>query len=123
MENQVKKSILVVDDVKSNLMFLYNILKEDYTLLTARNGPEAIERANKFLPDLILLDILMPGMDGYTVLTELKNSGKTQNIPVIFTTGLDDHDDESKGLSLGAVDYISKPFDSAIVKQRVKKHL
>jgi CheY-like chemotaxis protein len=123
MGNQVKKNILIVDDVKSNLMLLYSILKGEYTVLVARNGPEAIERANEFIPDLILLDVLMPGMDGYSVLTELKNSGKTQHIPVIFITGLNDPDDEEKGLSLGAVDYINKPFDTAIVKQLIQRHL
>ena len=120
MEDLAKKSVLIVDDVKSNLVVLHNILKSDYTLLMARNGVEAIERANKFMPDLILLDILMPDMDGYDVLAALKNSAKTRYIPVIFVTGLTELGDEEKGLSLGAVDYINKPFVPAVVRKRVQ---
>jgi PleD family two-component response regulator len=123
MGNQVKKRVLIVDDMKSNLLILYSILKEDYTLLMARNGLEAIERASKYAPDLILLDILMPEMCGYDVITALKSSDKTQNIPVIFISGLDGPGDEEKGLSLGAVDYIKKPFNPAIVKLRVQNQI
>jgi len=123
MDNPVKKSVLIVDDMKSNLLVLYSILKNDYTLLTARNGPEAIERASTYMPDLILLDILMPEMDGYAVIAALKNSDKTQNIPVIFISGLSESSDEKKGLSLGAVDYIKKPFNPVIVKLRVQNQI
>ena len=123
MENKVKKRLLIVDDVKSNIMVLYNILKSDYTILVAKSGLEAIERANEYIPDLILLDIIMPEMDGYAVLAALKESDKTQNIPVIFTTGLSEPNDKEKGLSLGAVDYFCKPFDAAIVKQKVQSHI
>jgi CheY-like chemotaxis protein len=123
MENQAKRKVLIVDDVKSNLLVLHSILKKDYTLLMARNGLEAIERANVYLPDLILLDVLMPEMDGYAVIAALKNSSKTCNIPAIFITGLSDPGDEEKGLALGAVDYISKPFNPEIVRQRVRSHI
>jgi len=123
MDNQVKNSILIVDDEKSNLLVLNSILNQDYTLYVARNGVEAVKRANECMPDLILLDILMPGMDGYAVISALKNSDKTQNIPVIFITGLSDTSDEEKGLSLGAVDYIGKPFSPAIVKLRVQSQI
>jgi diguanylate cyclase (GGDEF)-like protein len=83
----------------------------------------AIKKAEKFLPDLILLDILMPGMDGYEVFSVLKQSEKAKHIPVIFITGLNDPEDEKKGLELGAVDYINKPFNEMIVKLRVALHI
>jgi len=123
MEDHVKNSLLIVDDEKSNLLVLHSILRQEYTLYMARDGREALERANESMPDLILLDILMPGMDGYAVLAALKNSAETRHIPVIFITGLSDPDDEEKGLSLGAVDYISKPFSPAIVKLRVQSQI
>ena len=123
MENHVKNSILIVDDDKSNLLVLNDILNQDYTLYLARSGRDAIEKANGNLPDLILLDIIMPGMDGYDVLAALKDSDKTRHIPVIFITGLSDPEAEKKGLSLGAADYISKPFSHAIVKLRVQNQI
>jgi len=123
MENQIKKRVLVVDDIKSNLLVMYSILRKDYALILARNGAEAIRRAREHAPDLILLDILMPEMDGYEVFAELKNHDSTRDIPVIFTTGLSDPDDHEKGLSLGAADYINKPFDPAIVKRCVQKQV
>ena len=123
MEDQVKNSLLIVDDEKSNLLVLNSILNQEYTLYMARDGHEAVERANECMPDLILLDILMPGMDGYAVIGALRSSVTTQHIPVIFITGLSDPDDEEKGLSLGAVDYISKPFSPAIVKLRVQNQI
>ena len=123
MEDQVKNSILIVDDEKANLLALNEILNKDHTIFMARDGHEAIERANESLPDLILLDIIMPGMDGYEVLSILKKSEKTKDIPVIFITGLGGSDDEIKGLTLGADDYIAKPFLEMIVKLRVKNLL
>ena len=123
METTPNNNILIVDDEKSNIMVLSDILNADYILQIARDGYDAIERANKYVPDLILLDILMPGMDGYEVLSELKKSEKTRNIPVVFITGLNSSDDETKGLSLGAADYISKPFNYAIVKLRVQNQI
>jgi CheY-like chemotaxis protein len=119
MEQQVKKRVMIVDDVKSNLMVLNSILNQDYSLIVARDGLEALDRANKFTPDLILLDILMPGMNGYEVIAALKNADVTKDIPVIFVTGLDDPDEEKKGLSLGAVGYLTKPFEPATVKECV----
>ena len=123
MEYPIKNTILIVDDEKSNLLVLNDILGADYTLFMARGGLEAIERVNEYLPDLILLDILMPDMNGYEVLSELKKSEKTQDIPVIFITGLSGSDDEVEGLTLGAVDYISKPFIPEIVKLRVQNQI
>jgi signal transduction histidine kinase/CheY-like chemotaxis protein len=119
MDTQGRNNILIVDDEKVNLLYLNHILSSDYTIYTARNGKEAITRANDLLPDLILLDILMPEMDGYQTLAELKAAERTRDIPVIFVSGLSSSADEKKGLSLGAADYISKPFSDAIVRLRV----
>jgi diguanylate cyclase (GGDEF)-like protein len=116
-----KNTILVVDDEKANIMTLTHILSDDYTIYAANNGKYAIELAKKHLPDIILLDIIMPDLDGYEVLSILKDTYETKNIPVIFITGLSSSEDEERGLSLGAEDYISKPFSPAIVKLRVRK--
>ena len=123
MDDPAKNTILIVDDEKSNLMYLNSLLGSEYTLYTARDGTEAIMRANEFLPDLILLDIVMPVMDGYEVLKVLKKAEKTRGIPVVFITGLSSREDESKGLLVGADDYINKPFSDAIVRLRVRNQL
>ncbi|MCL2026807.1 MAG: response regulator, partial [Leptospirales bacterium] len=118
--NEAKKySILVVDDENSNIMNLTHILSQDYTVYAAKNGANAIRAAETYLPDVILLDIIMPDINGYDAISVLKNSEKTKNIPVIFITGLSDADDEEKGLALGAADYLIKPFSPALVKLRV----
>jgi len=119
MDEPVNNSILIIDDETSNLMSLNNILCADYSVYVAKGGQEALKKARELLPDLILLDVIMPDMDGYEVLTELKTFEMTQNIPVIFITGLDSNEDEEKGLALDAADYITKPFSAAIVKLRV----
>jgi putative two-component system response regulator len=121
MEN--KNSILIVDDETVNLIYLNHLLSSDYTVYTARNAQEAIERAYDYIPDLILLDIVMPGMNGYEAITVLKNTEKTKNIPVIFITGLNNNKDEEKGLNLGAEDYITKPFSDLIVKLRIQNQI
>jgi len=113
-------SILIIDDESANISGLTAILSPEYTVYASSDGQEAIETAEEFLPDVILLDVLMPGMDGYEVIAALKSSKKTRDIPVIFITGLDTAGAEEKGLALGAADYITKPFNSAIVKLRVK---
>ena len=123
MGDPVRNIILIVDDDKANLLYLNNLLGEEFTLYMARDGKEAIEKAGKYRPDLILLDIIMPGMDGYEVLSVLKSSEKTQEIPVIFITGLSSNEDETKGLTLGAEDYISKPFNNTIVLLRIRNQL
>jgi len=123
MENQEKNSILIVDDELLNLKTLRNMLHDDYTIYTAKEGAAAIEMATVIIPDLILMDIVMPGMNGYEVLAALKGNGRTQRIPVIFITGLDSKADEEKGLSMEAADYISKPFSHAIVKLRIKNQI
>ena len=123
MEETKKNSVLIVDDESTNITALTHILSPDYNVYAAKNGMKAIEAAVKYLPDIILLDVVMPDMDGYAVIDALKNDEKTSGIPVIFITGLNNADDEEKGLDLGAADYISKPFSPAIVKLRVRNQI
>ena len=118
-----KNSVLIVDDEVANIIALTHILSPEYTVYAAKNGRDAIETAKKYLPDVILLDILMPEMDGYEVISLLKNIEQTRTIPVIFVTGLVNAEDEETGLLLGAVDYIAKPFRSAIVRLRIKNQI
>ena len=118
-----KNRLLIVDDEKVNLKILTHMLGAEYTIYTATNGTEALEKAREYKPDVILLDIIMPEMDGYQMLSELKKCRMTQGIPVIFTTGLNTPEDEEKGLSLGAADYIVKPFRSTIVVLRVRNQI
>ena len=118
-----KNSILIVDDEKSNIIALSMILSPDYTVYAAKNGRDAIEIAQEYLPDVILLDILMPEMDGYDIIAKLKEIEETESIPVIFVTGLTNVGSEEKGLDLGAADYIIKPFSPAIVKLRVRNQM
>ncbi len=114
-------TILIVDDSKTYLHALSRLLKDDYRLLVANNGPRALQiAAGENKPDLILLDVMMPEMDGYEVCRRLKANPRTENIPVIFVTGRDAAEDEEEGFSLGAEDYIPKPFHPAIVKARVR---
>ena len=123
MKDNTKHSVLIVDDENINIDALTLMLSSEYTVYTANDGQSAIEEAEKHSPDIILLDILMPEMDGYAVIAALKSSKKTQNIPVIFITGLNSDDDEEKGLNLGAVDYITKPFSAANVQLRIKHQI
>jgi diguanylate cyclase (GGDEF)-like protein len=119
MENQKKNSILIVDDDAPNIMALTQILSPLYNVSAVKDGQDAVEFAEEFLPDVILMDIVMPEIDGYEAIKRLKSIEKTREIPVIFITGLNSAGDEEKGLSLGAADYINKPFGSEIVKLRV----
>jgi len=121
MKEQYK--ILVVDDEPNNLKLLQQILKERYQLIFANNGTKALEAANDHHPDLILLDIMMPGMNGYQVCEQLKNTEKTEDIPIIFVTAMGELEDEARGFDVGAVDYIQKPVSSPIVIRRVQTHL
>jgi len=123
MDNKVRSRILIVDDEKTNILYLNRILSVDYEIYTAKDGQKGIQLANQYLPDLILLDIVMSGMDGYEILSVLKDSEKTKAIPVIFITGLSGDDEETKGLALGADDYIVKPFRDEIVRLRVRNQL
>jgi len=123
LSNSKKNTVLVVDDETTNIIALTNILSADYDVRAAKNGADAVMLANEHLPDVILLDVLMPGMDGYEVIAELKKSDTTKAIPVIFITGMDSSDAEKTGLTLGAADYIPKPFKSDIVKLRVQNQM
>jgi len=118
-----RNSLLVVDDDKSSLLVLNDILSTDYTIFTARNGFECIERANEFNPDLILLDVLMPDMSGYEVLSVLKGTEKTRDIPVILVTGVEDAASEREGFEKGAADYVKKPVSGPLLLKRVKNQL
>nr|WP_315258710.1 HD domain-containing phosphohydrolase [uncultured Duganella sp.] len=115
--------ILVVDDEASNLQLLRHILQDHYRLLFAKDGPRALELARSEQPQLILLDVMMPGMTGYETCRLLKAEAVTAAIPVIFVTALSDADDEVIGFEAGAVDYITKPVSPPIVRARVRNHL
>jgi len=115
--------ILLVDDSKTNLDVLVEILKDDYRLAVAKNGERALELARELVPELILLDIMMPGMDGYETLRRLKEQPETSEIPVIFISALADAEDKAKGFSQGAVDYLIKPFDVVEALARIKTHM
>jgi len=123
MTDQARRPILIVDDAETNIDILIECLGEAYDLRVATSGPEALASVASFPPDLILLDIVMPGMDGFEVCRRLKADEKTADIPVIFITALDDVAAETKGLALGAIDFITKPFNPGIVKARVRNHI
>jgi len=117
-------SILVVDDSPENLQVISAVLKEHYKVKVAINGERALALATAAEPpDLILLDVMMPGMDGYEVCTRLKHNPATARIPVLFISSRDEEEDEARGLSLGAIDYIVKPIRPSIVQARVRNHI
>lgn len=118
-----KPSILVIDDIVANIKVLVSLLKDSYAVFFATDGPAGIALTASQTPDLVLLDISMPDMDGYEVCRLLKANQATAKIPVIFITALNDVEDETKGLSLGAIDYITKPFSPAIMLARIKNHI
>ena len=115
--------ILAVDDEASNLQLLRQILQDHYRLRFAKDGPRALDLAREELPDLILLDVMMPGMSGYEVCAALKADPALAAVPVIFVTALNDTSDEVEGFEAGAVDYITKPVSPPIVRARVRTHL
>ena len=123
MTVEKKKTILAVDDTLANIDVVKGVLAQDYLVQAALSGKMALKIIEKQQPDLILLDIMMPDMDGYEVCQILKSQDKTKNIPIIFLTAKVQVEDETKGLSLGAVDYITKPISPPILKERVKNHL
>ena len=124
MNDSLKQKILVVDDTPENIDILVGVLKSEYKIFAARDGEKAIKFAQgNNPPDLILLDIMMPDIDGYEVCRRLKADEATKNIPIIFVTAMGDVEDETRGLELGAVDYIIKPISPPIVKARVNNHL
>ena len=118
-----KQRILIVEDVRLNAQILVNVLQDDYDLRVASNGREALEMVKQQMPDLILLDIIMPEMDGYAVCAELQNKPETRDIPILFLTALEGDENEAYGLELGAMDYIRKPFNVPIVKTKIRNHL
>ena len=118
-----RKGILIVDDEKSNIIALTHFLRDDYSVFVTRDSRDALEMAENHSPDVILLDIIMPEMDGYEVIAALKKSSKARHIPVVFISGLVNPDAIKKGFALGAADYITKPFEAAAVKEKVKKLL
>ncbi len=124
MNDLHKNSILIVDDIPANIKVLGESLKAEYRIRLATDGEKALKMATSTTPpDIILLDIVMPKMDGYEVCRRLKEDPTSRNIPVIFITAMAEEEDETKGLACGAVDYITKPFSLPIVRARVKTHL
>ncbi len=124
MEPSRKSRVLIVDDAPENIRILVESLKHSYTIMFASNGKDALRLAKSAPPpDIILLDVVMPGMSGYDVCRELKQDSLTRDIPVIFVTSQTDESDEAHGLELGAVDYITKPFRSSLVTNRVGNQL
>ncbi|MEI6985697.1 MAG: ATP-binding protein [Rhodospirillaceae bacterium] len=118
-----RNTALIVDDSLANVHELSNALCDDYEVICATSGVKAIHLAAEFMPDIILLDVMMPTMDGYEVCSRLKRLQKTKDIPVIFVTARDDAEAETRGLSIGAIDFITKPINPAIVRARVRNHL
>ncbi|MHC1741811.1 MAG: HD domain-containing phosphohydrolase [Syntrophobacteraceae bacterium] len=123
LEQLTDGRVLIVDDTKTNIDILVAALKNECRISVATNGPMALTQVDRNPPDLILLDIMMPDMDGYQVCSILKAKEETSAIPIIFITALHEVRDKSKGFDLGAVDYITKPFEIAEVKARVRTHL
>ncbi|MGQ5523486.1 response regulator [Chitinimonas sp. PSY-7] len=119
----MQKKILVVDDEPNNLQLLRQILKDHYQLIFATNGEHALEAVAKHMPNLVLLDVAMPGMNGYEVCRVIKSNQLTEDIPVIFVTAMGDVEDESLGFDAGAVDYILKPVSGPVVLRRIQTHL
>ncbi|MBI4984358.1 MAG: response regulator [Rhodocyclales bacterium] len=123
MNRDALSTVLVVDDVAENIDVLAGILRDQYRVLFATNGADALALARSERPGLILLDVVMPGMDGYEVCRCLKADLRTRDIPVIFVSAMTDERDELTGLEIGAVDYLPKPCKPPIVRQRVRIHL
>ena len=124
MKNE-KDVILVVDDIDINRIILQEILQDDYQIIEAADGGEALKIMfeDKVLPTIVLLDIMMPGIDGFQVLKQMKEDDETKNIPVLFITAADSDETESRGLKEGAADYITKPFNHTVVRARVDNHV
>lgn len=124
MKNRRKYRVLIADDEETNLSIMKEILKPEYELLIAKNGRQVLNRIQPDnLPDLILLDILMPDLDGYATCRELKKNELTKNIPVIFVTAISEVMDAAKGFETGAIDYITKPFNPPTILARIQTHI
>lgn len=118
-----KQTVLIVDDTPANIEMLSEALSDEYEVLFATSGEDALDIAVEQHPDLILLDVIMPGMDGYEVCGRIKGDARTRSIPVIFVTAMDHEEEEATGLNVGAIDYLTKPIRPAIVRARVRNHL
>jgi len=123
MDVDKKNSVLIVDDDSSVLLELNEILKSEYKIHAVKDGMSALEKANEYAPDLILLDVVMPDMNGFDVFAELRRSEKTKEIPIIFITGDRKEGSKRKGMAIGAADYIRKPFSAVDVKIRVSQQI
>ncbi len=123
MMKETQNTVLIVDDTPANIDVLFNALSDDYSLQVALDGCTALELVEEYPPDLILLDVIMPGMNGFEVCERLKSELTTRDIPILFVTALGDVKAETKGLECGAVDYIHKPINVPLVRARVKNHL
>lgn len=115
--------ILAVDDEPVNLQFISSVLKEDYNVFTATNGYDAISQLRTHMPDLILLDVMMPDIDGFDVCKIIRSDALLADIPIIFQTAFDSHEGQLRGLKFGAIDYITKPLDIELLKLRVQNHI
>ncbi len=123
MKDLSECTILIVDDTETNIDILVNTLSRDYDIAVAMDGESALEAVEEEPPDLILLDIMMPDMDGYEVCKRLKDNPETADIPVIFLSALTGADEKQKGLKLGAADFLTKPFNPSVIQDKVKQHL
>ena len=123
MPQPCKHKVLLIDDELINIKILSDVLKDDYEVVFATRGEEGIQRAIDARPDVILLDVMMPELDGYDVCLRLQGDARTAAIPVIFVTALGTTANEIKGLNTGAIDYVTKPIHGDIVKARIRNHL
>jgi diguanylate cyclase (GGDEF)-like protein len=123
MPSSQPRRVLIVDDHPENILVLMDSLDEDCAVLVAKDGAKALEQAMNHRPDLILLDVMMPAMDGFEVCARLKADDRTKGIPVIFITAMREECDEEKGLRLGAIDYIRKPINPSVTRVRIRNHL
>lgn len=115
--------VLIVDDEIENIEIMNAVLENEYEVCFALSGEEALDLARKVMPDLVILDVMMPGMDGFAVCADLKRDPHMAEVPVIFATARDDLADEMRGLGLGAIDYVTKPIRSAVLRARVDNHI
>ncbi len=122
-QTEKRATLLLVDDLPANIKVLLSVLREEYEILVATSGALALKSAMSKPVDLIVLDIVMPEMDGYEVCRRLKTEESTKDVPVIFLTGGDADSDESEGLALGAVDYVTKPVNPQLLKRRIESQL
>lgn len=119
----MQSTVLIVDDCKESIDGMRAILDNEYNIMVALSGEKALELMSKFTPDIVLLDVVMPGLGGFGLLEKMKNTKGLENIPAIFITGAVDSFNETKGLQMGAVDYISKPYDPEVVVIKVRNHI